>query len=502
MPPPYTDRMPPPAVSLLTRVRDRGLLPAWIGIIALWRAAAGDHTEAMWMSREGAAVLDGAPLVHPDTWGWAPQAWDFIPTSPGWELLSALAWRTFGTAGFAVLAFAVTATTLGVLSWVARSLGASRIATIAALIFTSALANGILTSRAGLPAFTLLIAEFMTVWSLRDRLRASSTGRATATLMAIAFAFAYLGIWLHGSWTLFALIAAGGTAMLMLSHHFGTPRRRLGLAVGTGLASLLATLVGPLGPSVWANTLRVGAECRGLVKEWTSPWVLGSIWPSMWLLMAAVLVLGAVGDVLLRSRAGWHPLHVVMLTLAVGAVTAGAFAIRFLLLGIIAATPLLALWITRTASWHRLDPARRVLGERAQEPYWRNIAAILAVVVLPLAAIDAAATPWSPDTVVTALPSACNLFSDDYDAKPVEFWRPDVRVWVDGRQDYWGRERILVTNRYKAGKVANELVPAGTTCVLLQTAEQHPLARALDASAEWMRVKRNAQLTLWVLRAD
>lgn len=493
----YTDRMSSSATRLAAHLRDDGLLPAWIAIISLWRAAAGDHTEAMWMSREGAAVLDGAPLVHPDRWGWAPQPWDFIPTSPAWELLSGGLWRAFGTFGFSVLAWVVTASTLGVLAWVARLLGASRIAIVAALIFGSTLANGILTSRAGLPAFTLLIALFMSFWALRHRLRHLAPVAGVAAASALGFAFAYVGIWLHGSWTLFSIVAAGGLLMLATSTEFGAGRRRFLLAVAAGTASVAATLVGPLGPGAWTNTLRVGAECRGLVKEWTSPWSLGSIWPSMWLLVASLLLAGGAAEsIAARKRRGINPLRLVMIALAFGAVAAGTIAIRFLLLGIIAATPLLASWLTAAA--RRPTRLRRALGERGQEPYWRTIAALLAVAVLPFATIDAAQTPWSPSRAITALPRGCNLFSDDYDAKGVEFWRPDVRVWVDGRQDYWGRERIVLTNRYVAGKVPGQLLPTGTTCVLLPSAEKSSLRHALESGAGWTRVARDNDLTLWV----
>lgn len=493
----YTDRMSSRAARLAVRVRDQGLLPAWIAIIALWRAAAGDHTEAMWMSREGAAVLADGALKHPDQWGWAPQPWDFIPTSPGWEVLSGALWRSLGTFGFSVLAFFVTAGTLGVLAWVARGLGASRLAIVAALIFTSALASGILTSRAGLPAFALLIGLFMSFWTLRTRFRALSSAKATAAAAAFGFAFGYTGIWLHGSWTLFSVVAAAGLLLLATSVEFGPVRHRFTVAATAGTSAVVATLVGPLGPSVWANTLRVGAECRGLVKEWTSPWSLGSIWPSLWLIMVALLLLGISGDWRRRKHVARDPLRLVMIALALGAVAAGAIAIRFLLLGIVAAAPLLASWLTTFVRSRPVARIRDSLGERGQEPYWRTIAALLAVAVLPFAAIDAAQTPWTANAAISALPRACNLFSDDYDAKAVEFWRPDVRVWVDGRQDYWGRERIVLTNRYVAGLIPGRLLPEGATCVLLQTAEKSQLARSLNDSDAWTRVVRNHELTLW-----
>ena len=495
--------MPTPVQRLAAGLRAHWPLTVWITALSLWRAATGDHTESMWMSREGADVLAGGGFTHADRWSWTPQQWDFVPTSPGWELLSAAGASVIGALAFPLLAFLVTASTLAVQARLARHLGASTLATIAALGLSATFAAGILTSRAAAPAFMLLMVELLVFWRLRTRILGASVTRRLLGSGVLAFTFAYVGIWLHNSWTMFAVMASVGIALILRDDADARWRTA---ALSAAAASMLATVVGPLGINAWTNAARVSAECRGLVREWTTPWALGDVWPWLWVAVAVIVTLGCLHE-LRRPRAALRrPLTVIQLAIAVGAVVAGAVAIRFLLLGIVAATPLLAHWLTLLTRSARAMRLRRALGERGSSRYWTTIAAMLGIVALALSFVVVAGTPVRESAAIAALPRNCNLFSDDFDAKRVEYWRPDIRVWVDGRQDYWGRERLLEANRYQAGAVAGRLVPAGTTCVVLSTSDTratgvaHALAHALDRNPDWQRLVTTPELTAWSTR--
>lgn len=450
------------------------------------------------MAREGQDVLAGSPLIHPDRWSWAPQPWDFIPTSPAWELMSGLFWGIGGTWGLFALTALTVAASLGALAWMSRSLGASPTATVVAVLTTATLAAGIVTARAGLPAFLLLLVEFVVCWNLRAQIREVRFAKALIGLLSATFAWSFVGVWLHGSWSLYSVMAAAGLAFLFVNREFGPGRRRAGLAGAAALGSLLGACAGPLGPGVWANTLRVSRECSGLVKEWTSPWKIDGVWVCI-LCIGVVIAISLVASAFRHRRTDsvFRP-ESLFLMASVGGIAAGATAIRFLLLGLIAATPLIAQRLTIGSIADSTQKLRDRLGERAHEPYWRNVVALLAAAALPLCAIQAAATPRGPDAAISALPQGCNLFADDWVTKPVELWRPDVRVWIDGRQDYWGRQRLLLSNRYLAAEVQGRLVPNGTTCVLLETGANKRLAQRLDDSSTWHRTARTDAFTVWV----
>lgn len=489
--------MPASVVRVICKIRDRGLLPAWVAIFALWIAATGDQTEAMWMAREGQALLRGQPLIHPDRWSWDPQPWNFIPTSPLWELLSGAFWNVGHELGLATLALATVVFCLGVLTWIARSLGAMPTATVIAMIFCACLGSAILTARAGLPAFVLLLLEFVVAWRHRSRWAAAGTRSAAGLATVLTFAVAVVGSWLHNSWAAFGFVAIGGLWLLLRNPEFGRARHRRTLAASVAVGSLFGMSAGPLGLNAWSNSLRVGRECRGLITEWTSPWQLGGFWTAMWFLSAALVTALLVSAVRTEGKQWLLGLEAPFLIVAIGGIAAGAIAIRFMLLGIFAAMPSLALRLSRGMTSTATLRFRRAIGERAHEPYWRNLAALLAVVALPLFGAQAVLTPRGPDAAVAALPANCNMFADDWITKTVELWRPDVKVWVDGRQDYWGRARLLEGDRYMAASAPGRLVPPGTSCVLLYSPAKSPLSQAIAKNTAWEQVVRTPTLTAW-----
>ena len=106
--------------------------------------------------------------------------------------------------------------------------------------------------------------------------------------------------------------------------------------------------------------------------------------------------------------------------------------------------------------------------------------------------------------MLDALPKGCRLLSDPSSAGPVLLLRPDVRVWFDGRFDYWGRDRLIEAARVLATDRVDEPPFTDTTCVLLSTQDQFAggaLAEALDASDEWSRVPGGGTVRAWVRSA-
>lgn len=475
---------------------ERLLLAAWVTVCALWRANGDDQSDALWMAREGQAVLNGGGWVHPDRWSWAPVPNDFVPTSPGWQVLLALASDLGGRRGIYLLSLLMLGLALTTLAWAARLSGASALATSASLVIGSTLDLAFFRSRSGLPALALLVLHLVLLWRFRAWLARVATSRAIFMTLALGSATASLGIWLHASWAGLALLDLACVAVLLRHPDGGSTRRRRQAWTASACGVGIGTLTGPLGPAVWAEAARVSAACQGIVKEWKPPWAIGTTWTAIWCLALGAIAASAwMARSEGRLRAG---LPGALLLAAATATLAAPAGVRFLLLGLALLIPLNALLLDRIAD--ATSSARSRLGQRGSGSYWLPIAFALALLALSQSAVTAVTKTFPIDTAITALPAGCRLFSDDIAAKSTLALRPDVPVWIDGRQDYYGRDRLLQARRFLDGK-EDRVVPAGTTCVLLRNGAHPGIEAALRASEGWRERMRGNEFTLWLPRA-
>lgn len=481
--------------STLTRgfafVRDRALLQLWIAALAIWRGFAGDESEAQWMSREGHDLLAGSPLVHPDIWSWAPQPWNVIPSSPALPYLFGGARALLGDLGVPLAATLIVWASLHGLALVARLLGARDTAVTVSLLLVTATAPSLQSGRAGLPAFTLLLLVIAVPWRLRSRIAALAPFRRSLVAGGAGLVVSFIGVWLHGSWPAFAALAIVAWCLMLLHADFGESGGRVALGAWGSIGLALGTLVGPLGATALTNGARVARECRDIVLEWSAPWAVGGPWPALWIL-AAFLGLATIRRWhLTNHQQSWKRADTWILTLSLGCIATGWLAIRFLLLAFVALAPLVALWLHNVLT---AEPTPR--SERLTERYWANVLTAVLIALVPVLALQVLTMPRHADPAIQALPANCNLFSQDSVAKSVEYWRPDVRVWIDGRQDYWGRARLLRSNAYLDGRAALPM-PIGTTCVLIERGQRPQLRVRLSELSGWHRLGASTELELW-----
>ena len=127
---------------------------------------------------------------------------------------------------------------------------------------------------------------------------------------------------------------------------------------------------------------------------------------------------------------------------------------------------------------------------------------LVLVVVSPLVVFAGARSGRPPEAAALgALPEGCRLVSDPASAGPVILLRPDVRVWIDTRADYWGRERNALALDVLTGSDTSVPAVAGATCALLSGAADLPtagLASALDADPAWQRRTEVGGVRVWV----
>ena len=472
------------SVSAWSGLRDRWFLPLWIPVLGLGAAAIADYDDARWMAREGLDVLAGGGIVHPDRWGWAPVPHDFVPTSPGWDVVLGMAWHLGREPGLLIATAATLAACLWVVALAARALGAGDTAIIAALLTGFVVMGSFLNPRASVVAVALLLLQFLLVRRSNSTVRIALSG----------FLCAYAGIWIHGSWTALALAAAVGNVWLIHGDRQADRNSRRTRALVGAIAPPLGALAGPLGTDAWTNAARVAEQCRSVITEWSTPWALGGADLALWLaLLAATAAL-----LWFAAQERSLQLRQLLALLALGAVIAGAVAARFMLIGGFLALPVLASALGRGLPWDRI---RRCLGERGHERYWRNIATLLLILAIPTDIAALAMHAYGPDPAILSLPGHCRLFASDKLSKPISLYRPDVQTWVDGRQDYWGRIRMQQMQGYLLVTRPSALLPAGTSCVLLERNPAPPLADRLQASPDWRLVAQSPGLTVWARRA-
>ena len=404
--------------------------------------------------------------------------------------------------------------------WIARRLGARWIPILISLVLAAACGMPLISARSSLGSLVLLmLATGFGVWFAMRSARLPAIAAIGLTALA-GFAFAFVGAWWHASWSGLALMAAIAWTLSFLVLSQGRWLRAVGLSVA-GTAGLLAgVLAGPLGGEVWERSRYVYETCRGIVTEWMGAFADGHVFwygiPTLIMLAGSVVVLVVLGRRLLRVRhLGARDTLTALLTgQAMVFAVAGLVAVRFTWMAAFMLVPVVArcLSVLMAASAEEASSDgptdgrwRRGMRERTSDPYWRVILVGLMVVLVPVAVYKA--LPHSaPGTqeAVALLPADCRLFSTDLDASAVLIARPDVTVWVDGRTDYWGRERLVSALQYFATVNDDGLVPEGTTCVLLPALGADPgigtdaLVEALLASPDWAVLAQADDRIIWV----
>ncbi len=497
---------------------DRWLIAGWIAAISVALAGTIHDTDPYWQIRAGLENLDGIALARPDSWSWAPVDGLFLPNSPAWNLVLAIAWRGASWWGLYLVTVATIGASLALIAVLARRVGARRVPSVVAILLTCAAVLPVFSPRAALPAQALVLAAiaFAHTWSARRHRPAVPVD--AAVVLAVGFAFSALGNWIHLSWSTLAVATAAAWAALWLLVPGTGPRgRRIALVVA-GTAGLgLGVLAGPYGLGVVAQSRVVVEACRGLILEWTSPFDPAVEWYWALAALAAVLVTvlaahRSIGRLRRRPPDPRAPLVVALTVSAAPFVVGGLLYIRFVLVALILLAPVTAL--TLTAGVDRLhrrvaDPPasagylRRRLPEWTSDGFWRVIVWAVLAVLAPLA-LFAGSRHAQPATAAVneLLPSGCREFGTSPEAASIILTRPDVPVWFDARADYWGRARNVLANNYLYDLNQSTLVPPGTTCVVLSDASGDPgiarLTAALDADPAWHRVPGTVNANLWL----
>lgn len=453
----------------------RGGLRRWwpvvlaVAVMAVLRAASVVEGDIFWSARAGMESWAGAPYVRPDTWSWAPLG-QWTQNSYGWNLVLGAVWQGGHFWGLFALGVLVASAILGGLAWLAYRGGASILVAGYAVVVAAVLATPVLTIRAvSADALALMVALALTPAVAR---RAARGVGGAAVAVAAAFGFSAVGVNLHLGWPIVVVpvVACFAVALWLL------PCRGWGWAARVGAVGASAgagVLCSPLGVGLLAHSAHTAQVSRPLISEW-QPGLLSPMW-------APLCLAGFVLAWWARRHRDLLPLVPPLLILC----AAGLYAQRFALLAGLLVVIVAAVWATRAPRTGFWDARGRT--------YRGALLVLLATCAIVAAPVLAHPGVPPQAEAVAALPRGCRLFSHPNHGGAVVLLRPDVHVFVDGRNDYWGLERYLRTLQVLAGyrsSPADQLQELGATCVLASTTDPDDatLLASLTSDPRWSRV--------------
>ena len=479
------------------------------GMLALVRGAVLQETDPYWQVRAGMENLSGTPLARPDEWSWAPVDGLFRQTSPLWNDILAIAWRTSGWLGLTLAGASSIGAYLAASAVLARRLGARPLPMLFGATPLLLMALPMLSPRASLAATNLAL---LVVLASPHWLQVVERTRwAAAPLLVAGGLVSWLGIWVHLSWLLLGPLA-GVSWVVAAARARASPGRRFTAAVAAEVGLVTGALAGPYGLTAVAYSREVARASNGLLLEWLSP--ITSETAARWAIPAAVaLILTAYGVAwaVHHRRSASSVTSVGLLAVATPAALAGVTAIRFVGLAMLFLVPLAGAWATaaadRIARRANEAPPRGLMRSRrarfwADGSRWTGVSIAVLAVLLPLALLSSTrmARPPAIPELADHLPAGCRLFSDPATASSVTLLRPDVRVWTDGRADYWGRRRNALALRALQDPDALSPILDRAECALLPSNEWPEAARAINENGQWQRLESVRDWVLWVRR--
>jgi hypothetical protein len=488
------------------------MVVAWVEVGALFSGSI--ERDTFWETRAGLENLAGAPIARPDTWSWsATGLW--YPNSPAWNIVLAFGWNVWGWWGLATIAILTCGTLITLLLVVARHAGARALPTLMVVAPLALVGSSSLSGRATAAVMMMLAASALfSGWWARVAMRVRSYV-ALLGGFAAGFALSLVGNWVHLSFMPASAVVAFSWA---LAWWFAPGLRRvlrLSMAAAATLGLFLGCVLSPYGIALtFARSKVVAAACEGLITEWWSlPGAIANDSPALVVVMLIGLTSAVVSCVALviRIRRRGEIIAGDLALIALAAISipfsvAGLTAARFVFPGLFMSLPGIAVASTEILTRIR----RRVVSDRpdpgsrlATYTSGRALSQALvlgAMVMVPFTVVSIASSAVPAEvTLARQLPTGCRMFSDPGTAGPVLLSRPDVKVWIDGRADFYGRDHLI---EYKAIADAKAPIPAGTTCVILPTRTEKdrtlPMTTALERSHDWREVATTGHLVLWL----
>lgn len=484
-----------------------------LSVFAAVRSATSLERDPFWSARAGVENLEGSQLVRADTWSWSTDG-VWYPNSPGWNIVLGLGWQALGFWGIFVAGFLAITLMFGLALLLARLAGARALPTLVGITPILLAATSGFSPRATVVVQCLIFVGVLFAWWWVGIARRMRPGISWLVIATVGFALSLLGNWVHVSF----MFMAGAIAVMWAIAWWSSPGLTMAARVGHVMAGSLGLLLGcvlsPYGIELTLERSRVVDRiARGLVSEWMS--VLDFLARAEYqAIPIAVIALSAIVGCTfwvgrLHRRGGRFDARMrIILPLAlfgILAVCAGFGTVRFLAVGLVAILP-----VAGAAATDAVDALRQ--RQRTTSGYWSRprvmaytsgrfltvVILIVGLIVAPLAAsrIAVGALP-AEARIAERIPEGCRVWAKIGAAGPIILTRPDTEVWIDGRVDFYGRDRVV---EYAQILLGQSPLPEQTGCVVLPSPalDPFPLADSLDDDPTWARTAEAEGFVLWV----
>lgn len=450
-----------------------------LALIVAARAGVIGEGDPFWETRAGLDIFDGQPIIHYDTWSWVHTTDKWIPNSWLWNVLMGAAWKMGGFAAIGITMMIAGAGLFVVLVRQCRRYGADVWAAGLACAIGSLGVAAWITGRPNTATFIAYVVELAIAARLFDERRSSRVAAWSIAIVAVQA----LTINLHlGAESLIGPLVFAGVGSLV-------QRRKdlsLALCVKSALpavACTLGTVLNPIGLDVFQHALFVRSQSASVITEWQ---------PGVNDPRGVVLIIAGIWAIVLAWRAGRG--HVA--GALVCAIVAAVSAVRFEPFVALLVIPEYAVWFSQLVRKHAIAHERVGL---------LIVEAVFCLALLPLA-IEGLVAPGQPASprfsvkMVRAIPGDCKLFNGPLDGGLVELLRPGMKVAMDGRNDFFGKERVLEQRDVLRAKVDSLawFDDHDIDCVLARTGKkERGLVAVMDRDPRWRVLGADGQVKLY-----
>ena len=443
-------------------------------VLGLLRGEAAIDTDSLWSARYGVDLLASGRLPRSDTYSWTAHGSQWIPSSWLWNVALGGSYDLGGVSGIWVLALIVTAGLGLAIGYAASRLQAGAVPT--AMVF------GVLG------IFTLVVSpRAQLVSNILGLLMIVLLPRALFAAQRPAVARIALLVLIQGLWMNLHTVALIGPPLLLVSgaaivlrnddrRRRATAARRLALLTAGTSVACLAT---PYGWEPIVHAAAVRQASVGLINEWDPA---GFASEAQVIALVSVVIGAALAIHAWRSGRPGYAAALSVLAIAT------ASAVRF--------TPMIATFIIPELAL--LVGGLSVRRSRLRVFLGVECGALIALVATHLGSFGGLSAAEASPQLVHRLPQGCRVVNDYSMGGVIILLRPDVQVSVDGRNDMYGRARVMVAIDLLRDVPGSQqrMRDAQVNCVLATSTA--PLVTDLEHSPGWAVIGKDGERTLLV----